>query len=88
MDDPRVAVDSKPSRVRRFGGGVLLLTNNTRYGQSTGRGEEAVEAQRLPSSFYVGRAGVANQVGKEPGSVIRAGFGGIHRLRWRKALGS
>ena len=64
------------------------MTNSTRYGQSTGRGEEAVEAQRLPSSFYVGRAGVANQVGKEPGSDLRAGFGGIHRLRWRKALGS
>lgn len=63
---------------------------NTRYGQSTtGRGEEALEAQRLPSSFYVvGRAGVANQVGKEPGSDLRAGFGGINRLRWRKALGS
>ncbi len=62
---------------------------NTRCGQSMGRGEEAVEAQRLPSSFYVGRAGAAkNQVGKEPGSEIGARFGEVHRPRWRKALGS
>ena len=61
---------------------------NIRCGQSTGRGEEAVQARRLPSSFYVGRTGVADQGGKEPGSDLRAGFGGVHRPRWREALGS